>query len=65
MLNEKCDDDGEARIRVEHAISTYKKLHISGPLRSANGPEDQNYQVLHLASVTIWCGNLVIEDQLD
>ena len=36
--------------------------HISGLPRSADGPEDENDQVLHLASVTIWCGNLVKED---
>ena len=40
-------------------------MHISSLPRSADGPEDENDEVLNLAIVTIWCGNLIIEDQVD
>ena len=52
MLKDKCDDDNdeEVCIRVGHAKSTYGKLRT---------------YVLYLASVTIWCGNLDIEDRVD
>ena len=66
MLNDKCDDDGEVRIRVGTRKKHVREItHISGLPRSANGPEDENDQVLHLASVSIWYENLIIEDQVD
>ena len=43
MLNEKCDDDEKVCIRVATREKHLREItHISGPPRSADGPEDEN-----------------------
>ena len=67
MLNKKCDDDEEVHIKVGHAKSTYGKLRTYLACRKVL--MDLKMKMIKcyiwLVLLYLWCGNLVIEDQVD